>query len=187
MALPTSAFVRELQALIAERRSFGGHPLWRSIAAGEVSLASLGVFAAQFFLQVREFPRGVSALHAACPWPLHGAMSYLLQDQDGQVSPAHSISAGLDYPGVGPEHSYLKDIGRARYVSVTDDEALDAFHRMSDLEGIIPALESAHAIAHILRIAPEYRERGALLVCLSGRGDKDVTHVARVEGGDDYL
>ncbi len=131
--------------------------------------------------------RHSATLAAGRPGVLHGAMSYLLQDQDGQVSPAHSISAGLDYPGVGPEHSYLKDIGRARYVSVTDDEALDAFHRMSDLEGIIPALESAHAIAHILRIAPEYRERGALLVCLSGRGDKDVTHVARVEEGDDYL
>ncbi len=131
--------------------------------------------------------RHSATLAAGQPGVLHGAMSYLLQDQDGQVSPAHSISAGLDYPGVGPEHSYLKDIGRARYVSVTDDEALDAFHRMSDLEGIIPALESAHAIAHILRIAPEYRERGALLVCLSGRGDKDVTHVARVEEGDDYL
>ena len=128
-----------------------------------------------------------ATLAAGRPGVLHGAMSYLLQDEDGQVAPAHSISAGLDYPGVGPEHSYLKDIGRAKYVSVTDVEALDAFHRMSDLEGIIPALESAHAIAHVLNIAPDYRERGALLVCLSGRGDKDVTHVARVEDGDDYL
>jgi len=128
-----------------------------------------------------------ATLAAGRPGVLHGAMSYLLQDEDGQVAPAHSISAGLDYPGVGPEHSYLKDIGRAKYVSVTDVEALDAFHRMSDLEGIIPALESAHAIAHVLNIASDYRERGALLVCLSGRGDKDVTHVARVEDGDDYL
>jgi len=131
--------------------------------------------------------RHSATLAAGRPGVLHGAMSYLLQDADGQVAPAHSISAGLDYPGVGPEHSYLKDIGRAKYVSVTDVEALDAFHRMSDLEGIIPALESAHAIAHVLNIAPDYRDRGALLVCLSGRGDKDVTHVARVEGGDDYL
>jgi tryptophan synthase beta chain len=131
--------------------------------------------------------RHSATLAAGRPGVLHGAMSYLLQDEDGQVSPAHSISAGLDYPGVGPEHSHLKDTGRARYVSVTDDEALDAFHRMSDQEGIIPALESAHAIAHMLRIAPDYRERGALLVCLSGRGDKDVTHVARVEEGDRYL
>ena len=121
------------------------------------------------------------------PGVLHGAMSYLLQDSDGQVAPAHSISAGLDYPGVGPEHSYLKDTGRAQYVSVTDEEALAAFHSLSDLEGITPALESAHAIAHVLRIASEYRKRGPLLVCLSGRGDKDVTHVARVEEGARYL
>ena len=116
------------------------------------------------------------------PGVLHGAMSYLLQNSDGQVAPAHSISAGLDYPGVGPEHSYLKDSGRALYVSVTDEEALVGFHRLSELEGIIPALESAHAVAHVLDIAPEYRERGSLLVCLSGRGDKDVAHVARTEG-----
>ena len=124
-----------------------------------------------------------ATLSAGEPGVLHGAMSYLLQDGDGQVAPAHSISAGLDYPGVGPEHSYLKDIGRARYVSVSDEGALKAFHELSDLEGIIPALESAHAIAYVLKIAPEYRERGPLLVCLSGRGDKDVTHVARVERG----
>ena len=128
-----------------------------------------------------------ATLSAGEPGVLHGAMSYLLQDGDGQVAPAHSISAGLDYPGVGPEHSYLKDIGRARYVSVSDEGALKAFHELSDLEGIIPALESAHAIAYVLKIAPEYRDQGPLLVCLSGRGDKDVTHVARVEGGARYL
>ena len=128
--------------------------------------------------------RHSATLAAGRPGVLHGAMSYLLQDSDGQVSPAHSISAGLDYPGVGPEHSHLKDTGRAQYVSVTDEKALAAFHQLSNLEGIIPALESAHAIAHVLRIAPEYRERGPLLVCLSGRGDKDVNHVARVEEGD---
>jgi len=128
--------------------------------------------------------RHSATLAAGRPGVLHGAMSYLLQDSDGQVSPAHSISAGLDYPGVGPEHSHLKDTGRAQYVSVTDEKALAAFHQLSDLEGIIPALESAHAIAHVLRIAPEYREQGPLLVCLSGRGDKDVNHVARVEEGD---
>jgi tryptophan synthase beta chain len=128
--------------------------------------------------------RHSATLAAGRPGVLHGAMSYLLQDSDGQVSPAHSISAGLDYPGVGPEHSHLKDTGRAQYVSVTDEKALAAFHQLSNLEGIIPALESAHAIAHVLRIAPEYRERGPLLVCLSGRGDKDVNHVARVEEGE---
>ena len=131
--------------------------------------------------------RHSATLAAGQPGVLHGAMSYLLQDSDGQVAPAHSISAGLDYPGVGPEHSYLKDIGRAQYVSVTDEDALAAFHGLSDLEGITPALESAHAIAHVLRIAPQYRGRGPLLVCLSGRGDKDVTHVARLEEGERYL
>jgi len=142
------------------------------------------------FIGVEAAGEGVdSGRHSATlaegrPGVLHGAMSYLLQDSDGQVSPAHSISAGLDYPGVGPEHSHLKDTGRAQYVSVTDEKALAAFHQLSDLEGIIPALESAHAIAYVLRIAPEYRERGPLLVCLSGRGDKDVNHVARVEEGE---
>jgi len=131
--------------------------------------------------------RHSATLAAGRPGVLHGAMSYLLQDADGQVAPAHSISAGLDYPGVGPEHSYLKDIGRARYASVTDQEALAAFHRLSELEGITPALESAHAIAHVLKIAPDYKERGSLLVCLSGRGDKDVDYVARIEEGERYL
>ena len=115
------------------------------------------------------------------PGVLHGAMSYLLQDSDGQVSPAHSISAGLDYPGVGPEHSYLKDSGRAQYVSVTNDEALRAFHDLAQQEGIIPALESAHAIAHLSKVAAEYKELGPLLVCLSGRGDKDVAQVSHLQ------
>ncbi len=131
--------------------------------------------------------RHSATLAAGRPGVLHGAMSYLLQDSDGQVAPAHSISAGLDYPGVGPEHSYLKDTGHARYESVTDEEALAAFHRLCDLEGIIPALESAHAIAYVLRSATEYRGGGPILVCLSGRGDKDVTHVARIEEGERYL
>jgi tryptophan synthase beta chain len=109
-------------------------------------------------------------------------LSYLLQDDDGQVAPAHSISAGLDYPGVGPEHAFLKDSGRATYVSVTDREALDAFHLLSRTEGIIPALETAHAIAHLRRLGSGSDEKGPILVCLSGRGDKDVAHVARVEG-----
>ena len=129
-----------------------------------------------------ETGRHSATLAAGKPGVLHGAMSYLLQDSDGQVAPAHSISAGLDYPGVGPEHSFLKESGRGRYVSVTDEQALDAFHRLSELEGIIPALESAHAVAHVLDIASAYKDRGSLLVCLSGRGDKDVAHVARTEG-----
>jgi len=112
------------------------------------------------------------------PGVLHGALSYLLQDADGQVAPAHSISAGLDYPGVGPEHSHLKDSGRARYESVTDAEALTAFERLARLEGIIPALESAHAIAYVLRDGAQWADSGPIVVSLSGRGDKDVAQVA---------
>ncbi|AFY73412.1 tryptophan synthase, beta subunit [Synechococcus sp. PCC 7502] len=108
---------------------------------------------------------------------LHGAMSYLLQDQDGQVQEAHSISAGLDYPGVGPEHSYLKDLGRAEYYSVTDREALDAFQRLSKLEGIIPALETAHAIAYLETLMPQLSSDLKVVLNCSGRGDKDVQTV----------
>ena len=131
--------------------------------------------------------RHSASLAAGIPGVLHGSLSYLLQDPDGQVAPAHSISAGLDYPGVGPELSWLKDTGRASFVSATDAEALDAFHRLSRIEGIIPALESAHALAHLLRAGRMYRERGPLLVCLSGRGDKDVAHVAEIEGRGSLL
>ena len=109
---------------------------------------------------------------------LHGMKSYLLHDEDGQVAEAHSISAGLDYPGVGCEHSYLKDSGRATYATITDEEALEGFKLLSSKEGIIPALESAHAIAHIAKLAPEMKKEEIILVCLSGRGDKDVNQVA---------
>ncbi|HSM59508.1 MAG TPA: tryptophan synthase subunit beta, partial [Longimicrobiales bacterium] len=128
--------------------------------------------------------RHSASLAAGTPGVLHGSLSYLLQDDGGQVAPAHSVSAGLDYPGVGPEHSFLKDSGRATYTSVTDAEALDAFHRLSGLEGIIPALESAHAVAWVLGGGSSRAADGPVLVCLSGRGDKDVAHVARVEGRD---
>ncbi|MBX9258701.1 tryptophan synthase subunit beta [Desmonostoc muscorum CCALA 125] len=110
---------------------------------------------------------------------LHGAMSYLLQDEDGQIIEAHSISAGLDYPGVGPEHSYLKDIGRAEYYSVTDAEALAAFQRLSKLEGIIPALETAHAIAYLETLCPQLTGSPRIIINCSGRGDKDVQTVAK--------
>ncbi|PLS01561.1 tryptophan synthase subunit beta [Neobacillus cucumis] len=117
------------------------------------------------------------------PGVLHGALMYLLQNEDGQIQEAHSISAGLDYPGVGPEHSYLKDIGRANYVSITDQEALDAFQLLSKLEGIIPALESSHAVAYAIKLAAEMKETENIVICLSGRGDKDVDAVkARLEG-----
>jgi tryptophan synthase beta chain len=110
---------------------------------------------------------------------LHGAMSYLLQDEDGQIIEAHSISAGLDYPGVGPEHSYLKDIGRAEYYSVTDEEALAAFQQLAQLEGIIPALETAHAIAYLKILCPQLSGSPRIVINCSGRGDKDVQTVAK--------
>jgi tryptophan synthase beta chain len=119
-----------------------------------------------------------ATLSAGTPGVLHGSLSYLLQDADGQVAPAHSISAGLDYPGVGPEHSYLRDTGRVSYETATDAEALDAFQALCRLEGIIPALESAHALAWVRRAAGTFPSDAVVLVCLSGRGDKDVAHVA---------
>jgi len=119
-----------------------------------------------------------ASLLAGRPGVLHGSLSYLLQDADGQVAPAHSVAAGLDYPGVGPEHAALKDSGRATYVAVTDERALDAFGRLSRLEGIIPALESAHAIAWVLGEAGRWRESDVVIINLSGRGDKDVSAVS---------
>jgi len=129
-----------------------------------------------------------SGAHAASivggrPGVLHGSFSYLLQDEDGQVMPTHSISAGLDYPGVGPEHAYLHDQRRAEYVSVTDEQALEAFHQTSRLEGIIPALESSHAIAYALPLAAELAAEDVVLVNLSGRGDKDLDIVRGASGG----
>ena len=114
---------------------------------------------------------------------IHGMMTYLLQDDYGQILPAHSVSAGLDYPGIGPEHAYLHDTGRVSYVSVTDDEALDAFQMLSKLEGIIPALESSHALAHLVKMAPKTKKGDVIIVNLSGRGDKDVYQVAEILGG----
>ena len=116
------------------------------------------------------------------PGVLHGAYSYLLQDDDGQVVEAYSISAGLDYPGVGPEHSFFKDAGIVEYVSVTDKEALDAFQRLSVIEGIIPAMESSHALAYLEKLMPQTKEDESVVVCLSGRGDKDVQMVAKALG-----
>jgi len=127
--------------------------------------------------------RHAASLTAGSRGVLHGAKSYILQDGDGQIIEAHSVSAGLDYPGVGPEHSYYKDSGRARYVSVTDEEALEAFQLLARLEGIIPALESAHALAYVRKLAPKLKPEHVIVVNLSGRGDKDVETVAKLLGG----
>jgi tryptophan synthase beta chain len=126
--------------------------------------------------------RHAATLSAGRPGVLHGAMSYLLQDPDGQTLESHSISAGLDYPGVGPEHSWLKDIGRAEYVPVTDSEAMDALRTLSRTEGIIPAIETAHALAGIVQLMPTLKPGSKVLVNLSGRGDKDMETAAKYFG-----
>ena len=124
--------------------------------------------------------RHSASLSKGVPGVLHGSLSYLLQDEAGQVHPAHSISAGLDYPGVGPEHSFLKDSGRATYVSITDEQALDGFATLSRLEGIIPALETSHAVAWVVEQAGRWEAGAPVLICISGRGDKDVAQISEM-------
>ncbi|MES1999466.1 MAG: tryptophan synthase subunit beta [Pseudomonadota bacterium] len=126
--------------------------------------------------------RHAAPLSAGSPGVLHGFRSYLMQDENGQIIETHSISAGLDYPGVGPEHAWLKDSGRAEYVAINDDEAIQAFHDLCRFEGIIPALETSHALAHAAKIAPGMDKDQVLLVNLSGRGDKDINTVAQISG-----
>ena len=121
-------------------------------------------------------------LCAGTPGVLHGNLTYLMSDDDGQISATHSVSAGLDYPGVGPEHSWLKDEGRAEYVAITDEEALDAFRTLTRIEGIIPALESSHAIAYAMKLAKTMDKDQVIIVNLSGRGDKDMHTVAEIDG-----
>ncbi|MGB0559871.1 MAG: tryptophan synthase subunit beta [Pseudohongiellaceae bacterium] len=121
-------------------------------------------------------------LSAGTPGVLHGNRTYVMTDSNGQISPTHSVSAGLDYPGVGPEHSWLKDLKRVNYVSADDGEAMEAFHLLTKLEGIIPALESSHAVAYAMKLAKEIGDTRTILVNLSGRGDKDIETVARIEG-----
>ena len=129
-----------------------------------------------------ETGRHAAPLSAGKPGVLHGNRTYLMEDDYGQIIETHSISAGLDYPGVGPEHAWLKDTGRAKYVSVTDDEAIQAFHDLCQIEGIIPALESSHALAYTSKLAPKMNKSEIIVVNLSGRGDKDIQTVATHEG-----
>jgi tryptophan synthase beta chain len=145
----------------------------------EENVRLIGVEAAGHGL---ESGKHAATLCAGRPGVLHGNRTYLLQDENGQIIETHSISAGLDYPGVGPEHAWLKESGRAEYVAVNDEEALQAFHDLCRLEGIIPALESAHALAYASKIAPRMRQDQILLVNLSGRGDKDMQTVAERSG-----
>jgi tryptophan synthase beta chain len=144
---------------------------------GDADVELVGVEAAGEGL---ESGRHSASLSRGTPGVLHGALSYLLQDENGQVHPAHSISAGLDYPGVGPEHAYLKDSGRARYESVNDSQALEGFALLSRLEGIIPALESAHAVAWIAANKGRWSSEQSVLLCVSGRGDKDVGQISEM-------
>lgn len=145
----------------------------------DASIAIYGVEAAGDGL---DSGRHAAPLCAGTPGVLHGNRTYLMEDPNGQIIETHSISAGLDYPGVGPEHAWLKDVGRVEYVAATDKEALEAFHTLTRVEGIIPALESSHAIAHALKLAHDMDEKQAVLVNLSGRGDKDMHTVAALDG-----
>jgi tryptophan synthase beta chain len=129
-----------------------------------------------------ETGRHAATLCTGKPGVLHGNRTYLLETEDGQIVETHSISAGLDYPGVGPEHAYLKEIGRVHYVSITDQEALAAFHELTRTEGIMPALESSHALAYARKLAPRLGRKKIIVVNLSGRGDKDIHTVANLEG-----
>jgi tryptophan synthase beta chain len=129
-----------------------------------------------------ETGRHSAPLCAGRPGVLHGNRTYLMEDDDGEIIETHSISAGLDYPGVGPEHAWLKDIGRVEYVNITDDQALQGFHALTRMEGIIPALESSHALAYVLQLAPKLSQDQTILVNLSGRGDKDMHTMAEREG-----
>jgi len=146
---------------------------------GDTDVAMYGVEGAGHGIETGQHS---APLCAGTPGVLHGNRTYLMQDKNGQIIETHSISAGLDYPGVGPEHAWLKDIGRAQYVSVTDDEALQAFHELTRTEGIIPALESSHALAYATKLAPTMSPDQILMINLSGRGDKDMHTVAAMAG-----
>jgi tryptophan synthase beta chain len=140
------------------------------------SVAMVGVEAAGEGLNKRH----AASLKGGTPGILHGNRTFLLQSADGQIQDAHSISAGLDYPGIGPEHAWLNDIGRVSYAAITDDEALEAFHALCRVEGIIPALETAHAIAYVIKVAPTLPQDHLIVINLSGRGDKDMSTVLAV-------
>jgi tryptophan synthase beta chain len=152
------------------------HPFYE-----DASVRLIGVEAAGEGLETK---RNAASLSAGSPGVLHGSLSYLLQDEGGQIMETHSISAGLDYPGVGPEHAFYKETGRAQYVAVTDAQALEGFRLLSETEGIIPALEPAHAVAYLQEIAPSLPPDCVVVLGLSGRGDKDMDTVAKALGVD---
>ena len=196
---PYPMIVRDFNSVVGEELILQSNELFNSMPNAIVACVgggsnAMGVFYP--FINVTETRLiGVEAAgkgidtgeHAAplndgMPGVLHGALSYLMQDDSGQVKATKSVSAGLDYPGVGPEHSWLKDSGRAEYVAVDDDEALEAFHEVSELEGIIPALETAHAFAYLKILMKEFDSKSNIIVNVSGRGDKDINTVAQIDG-----
>jgi tryptophan synthase beta chain len=146
---------------------------------GDTAVRMVGVEAAGDGI---ETGRHSAPLSAGRPGVLHGNRTYLIEDDDGEIIETHSISAGLDYPGVGPEHAWLKDSGRAQYVAITDTEAMEGFHTLTRMEGIIPALESSHAVAYAMKLAPTMNKDQQILINLSGRGDKDINTIAAREG-----
>jgi tryptophan synthase beta chain len=188
-----SVIGREARAQVLERCGRLPHTVVACVGGGS---NAMGIFAGFLgdpevkLVGVEAAGKGIASGHhsatlaAGTPGVLHGSLSYLLQNEDGQVAPAHSVSAGLDYPGVGPEHSYLRDTGRVQYDTATDAEALEAFQLLCRREGIIPALETAHALAWVIRSAGRWTQDQPVLVCLSGRGDKDVAHVADILGAN---
>jgi tryptophan synthase beta chain len=195
---PYPRMVRDFQAIIGRETRQQVQRLYKRLPSAVVACVgggsnAIGIFHA--FIKDRkveligveaagdglETERHSASLSKGSPGVLHGSLSYLLQDAAGQVHPAHSISAGLDYPGVGPEHSFLKDSGRATYVAVTDAEALDGFAALARLEGIIPALESAHAVAWVMQQRGRWTRKDIVVICVSGRGDKDVAQVREAD------
>jgi len=196
---PYPAMVRDFQAIIGReskqqlQQHEGGLPdaLVACIGGGSNAIglfypfiddASVEIYGVEAAGDGIETGRHAAPLCAGEPGVLHGNRTYLMEDSDGQIIPTHSISAGLDYPGVGPEHAWLKDIGRANYVSVTDAEALQGFHDLTRIEGILPALESSHAVAYTSKLAAKMRKDQIIIMNLSGRGDKDIHTVATHEG-----
>src|SRR4051812_48280228 len=197
---PFPAMVRDFQSVIGNELKAQALQAWDRLPDAVLACVGGGSNAAGIFApladdrQVKligieaggrgsDLGQHAASLTAGKPGVLHGSLSYVLQDDDGQTATVHSCSAGLDYPGVGPEHAYWKDTGRVEYVSITDDEALHAFKLLARLEGILPALETAHAIAQVQKIAPSMSRDQVIVVNLSGRGDKDCQEVARLIGG----
>jgi tryptophan synthase beta chain len=200
---PYPRMVRDFQSVIGEEARRQILDLCGSLPAACIACVGGGSNAIGLFHAFRNDPvrligveaggeglasgRHAATLVAGRPGVLHGCFSMLLQDADGQVAPAHSVSAGLDYPGVGPEHAWLQAVGRAEYLSVTDDEAIAAAAEISRLEGILPALETAHAVAALRKLGPGFGDDEAVVLCFSGRGDKDVPALSRIlklDGGD---